>query len=549
MLHLHTHSVFSYKRSIAKVEDIVRREKELGENTFCITDYDSLTSFIKAFDYAKKNDMKFIPGCEFLFRPDPSIDKNLINEEIAELNKSLRRKKTTDEEAQTAENRIKELKTINSIECHSIVLLAKNENGLKSIINIFNNAKEVNEVFYVTKEDILNNTNGVIALSGGIKSDIIYYIRNHNDKKAIELLKEYKNVFKENYNGYEIYNFYAEIEYQEMNRNPEGILTEVESFNKLINMSKGKDEYSISNNIPSLNIPLVITNDIKYVEEKDRENYRLFVNILNNSKESIKFYKDHCHMCTEEELRNRMSGIYPKEAIEEGFKNIKYIESKCEYIKEQKANPLKDRSDELVDLCMKGWEKLRKGTEYEQASLDRLKTEFETVNGKNFSEYFIKVLNIVDLAHALEILIGPGRGSGCGSEICYLTGITHIDPLKYNLFFERFLNPERHGFPDIDLDMSTIPLNHVLKEESHKVVRLPKILEKLQIVRKLGNEINANELNDIVVLESKNDLENSLDDQEYSYFDQFDLIKTKSHGTITALEIYDLVQMGEEVEV
>lgn len=443
MLHLHTHSVYSYKKSIAKIEDICNESIRQGEKSFCITDYGSLKSFIKAFSYAAENDVKFIPGCEFLIKPNESIFSKSIDEKINFYKKEMRLKRTTNEMYAEYEKEIEKLEKINAVDNHSVILLAKNEDGFKSLVNIFNNTKEEGTeegVPLTSKETIFKNSDGIICLSGGIKSEALYWIRNNDEKRAIECLLEWKNVFKDN--------FYSEIEYQEMNRNPEGLLTEIEAFNKFIEISN------------HMNIPLVATNDVKYVKIEDRANYRLYANIMSSSKENIKFYKDHCHMPDEVELKNRMKKVYPDKDVDKAFENIKVIENLCEDIPVQKANGLTDCSDELIKLCEEGWNKLRKGTDYDEESWKRFHYELEVINSKNFSQYFIKVLTIVKLAKELGILIGPGRGSGGGSEICYLIGITHVDPLKYGLFFERFLNPERHGFPDIDIDMATIPLKN-----------------------------------------------------------------------------------------
>lgn len=482
MLHLHVHSVYSYKKSIAKIEDICDESIKQGEKSFCITDYGNLKSFIKAFSYAAKNDVKFIPGCEFSIKPEDKIYTKLINEKIAFIKKEMRLKRTTEEMYKNYEKEIKELEKINAVDSHSVILLAKNEEGFKSLVNIFNETKEEGneDGTYVTdRKTILNNSNGLICIFAGIKSEIIYWIRNGNNKKALECINIFKEAFGED--------LYGGLEYQEMNRNPIGILNEVEAFNKFIKMA---DE---------IGLPLVAMNDVKYVKKESRNDYRLYVNVMSN--ENVKFYKDHCHMADEKELKDRMKKVYPNDDVEKAFDNIKIIDSKCKDIPSQKAKGLIDCSEELTKLCEEGWEKLRKNTKYEEESRKRYLYELKVINSKNFSQYFIKVLTIVKLAKKLGILIGPARGSGGGSEICYLIGITHVDPLKYGLFFERFLNPERHGFPDIDIDMATIPLKN----------------EK--IITPIGS------------------------------FDRFEIVKTKSHGDIKAIELYSLIQEGIEIEV
>lgn len=497
MLNLHTHSVYSYKKSIANINDIALKSKKQGEKSFCITDYNCLKSFVKAFNIAAKNDMKFIPGCEFFVKPSDNYNVYYIKDRISFLQKEMRLKRTTKEMAVEFQKEIDSLEEkIDKNLCtdyHTVILLAKNNEGLKSLFEIYNHSKELNDDgdLYVENETIFNNKKGLICLTGGIRSEIIFYIRIGELEKAKEILNSYKDNFGFNKDT-NTSNFYSTLEFQNMNRNPKGILNEVDSMNILIDISREN------------NVPIVCSNDVKYVNIEDRANYRLFVNILSSS-ENVKFYKDGCYMCTEDEIVSKMSYNFPIDAINEGLDNIKIIDSLIEDIPTPKAHELKDCADELTKLCIKGWEKLRKGTEYEKESWERFHYELEIINSRNFGQYFIKVLNIVETAFDLGILVGPSRGSGGGSEVCYLTGITHLDPLRYGLFFERFLNPGRNGFPDIDIDMASSPVAFV----------------------------NSNEL-----------ISTPIGD-----FSRDDIIETKTHGNITAGNLYLLIQKGEEIEI
>lgn len=480
MLNFHTRSVYSYKKSIAKIEDIIKKSKEQGETSFCITDYGSLTSFVKAFSLASKHNMKFIPGCEFLLKPEEYVNSFSIKEKINLIEKEMRLKRTTKEMYANYEKEIQELKKIKSVEEHSIIILAKNEEGFKSLINIYNHSNLENDKFLITKEIIEANKEGLIILSGGIYSDILYYIRIGNNEKAKHLLENYKNIFGEN--------FYAQIEYQKMKKQ-KGFIDEVESYNTFIELAQ------------ELDIEFVATNSVKYVNLSDRAHYRLFENVM--SSHDVVFYQDNGHLIEEDELKSLMLKVYPEDVVLKAFENIRKIENQCEKIKEQKAEPLVNCEEELIRLCQEGWERKRKGTKYEQESKERLAYELSVINSKNFSQYFIKVITIIKLAKELGILIGPGRGSGCGSEICYLIGIIDVDPLKYNLFFERFLNPERNGFPDIDIDMSSVP-----DQTKNYKIKTP-----------------------------------------IGIFNKTDIITTKSHGDITALQLYTMIQNGDEIEV
>lgn len=438
MLHLNTHSVYSYKKSIASIDGIIKESKRQGEKSFCITDYGSLTSFVKAFAEAKKNGMKFIPGCEFLIRPDESAYRYAIDEKRAYYRKEMRLKRTTAEMYADYERKIAELDASEAVDYHSLILLAKNDIGFKNLVEIYNTEtrqnNDENEPFLASNESIWKRNEGLVALTGGLNGEILYWIRNGNEEKAENLLLKYREAFGDN--------LYAQLEYQSNKR-----LDEVNSFNKFINLAKKHG------------IPFVVTNNVLSVQKRDKAYYRLYSNVMASSR--LTFDEDRNYMIEEDELKELMYSVYPKDAVDEGFKNIRKIENEIEEMSIPKAPGLIDSSEELIKLCEDGWKKLRKGTDREEESKQRYLYELSVINGKNFSQYFIKVLNIILTAKDLGILIGPGRGSGCGSEICYLIGITAVDPLKYGLFFERFLNPDRHGFPDIDIDMASVPMGKI----------------------------------------------------------------------------------------
>lgn len=168
-----------------------------------------------------------------------------------------------------------------------------------------------------------------------------------------------------------------------------------------------------------------------------------------------------------------------------------------------KREPLPSGGDEELRSAVEdGWKRLRKGTNLENESLEQMEYELDLISRKGFSQYFLNVLEIMRAAWDLGVLSGPGRGSAAGSEVAYLLGITRVDPIKYHLSFSRFLSEGRTNFPDIDCDFSS-----VLVRERTKVLLL-------------GRE-----------------------------YDETDLVQTKSHGELTAREVYDLVCAGESVEV
>ena len=442
MLNLHVNSVYSYKKAIAKIEQIAEKSLIQNETSFCITDIGSVTSFAKAFLFAKNKNMKFIPGIELEIKPIDKYNKIWVKNRINFLNKEKNLKRTTEEMYKEYEKELTQLNKTQTLDSHSLILLAYNYEGLKNIINLFSNQEQIEDgIFQSTNDLVEKHKEGIIVLSGSINSEVLFYIRNKEFDKARNLLEYFKNVFKNN--------FYAQLEYHSFNltesEEESGILTEVEAYNKFIDICN------------DLNIEFVVTNHCRYIEEKDRRNYCLFKNIYNDEIEEFNYKNNHFR--DEKDLLEEMLKVYDNKAVLSGFENIKKIENQCEKIEFPLAPSLVDCNEELERMCKEGWNKLRKGTDKEQESKERYLYELSVIKEKNFSQYFIKVKNIVDTAHNLGIIVGPGRGSGCGSELCYLLGITKVDPLEYTLFFERFLNPDRHGYPDVDLDLSSIPLS------------------------------------------------------------------------------------------
>lgn len=278
----------------------------------------------------------------------------------------------------------------------------------------------------------------------------MYYARIQDFEQAKENLQSLKEIFGDNL--YFLLEKHEVFESGDEELEMVGFLSEQEAMNHLINIAK------------DLDIKIIASNNSLYARESDRINYRLFRNSFGEFTgpfTDFGFSTDNHHICTEDELKERLENSYGKEIAEESFNNLKGLEKfllNCN-VQFPDAPNLIDNSQELWKLCEEGFNKIRKGTKYEEESDKRWKYEFEVINGKNFTQYFIKVYNICKVAKELGILVGPGRGSGAGSEICYLVGITQVDPLRYGLYFERFLNPSRNGFPDIDLDLATVPIS------------------------------------------------------------------------------------------
>lgn len=420
MLHLHCHSVYSYKLALSDVDAIAKYAKENGQKSFCVTDIDSMTSFIKGASVAESMGLKFIQGMDVSVEPDESVSYTLIQNRIQTINKEMGLKRTTEEMAIEYEKEREELLSVDSVECFRVVLLAANFDGLIHMIHIYNQMKELGSYSVTTFDQIVELNDGMILLEGGHASKLRYLVEHDDFDAAMKHGKMLKEAFGDR--------MFIQLEWD----TPLGM---VEIADKL-------------------GVRLVATNDCRHVGKEERLDYRLFRNMF--SPKLIESFRDHEHMITEDEFHEL---INPEVAdrLDEALENIKVIDDMCDDVGLPKAESLKDLSKELTELCEEGWERLRKGTEEEQESRERFEYELSVINGKNFSQYFLKTLNIIKVAYELGVMCGPARGSGGGCEVCFLIGITKIDPLKYGLYFERFLNPGRPGYPDIDIDFTGRP--------------------------------------------------------------------------------------------
>ena len=421
----HMHSQYSYKDALPTPKMIAQKYKELGLNAFCITDHGNLNSFIDAYAVAKELDMQFIPGCEFYLQP---FDENWA------LNKTNNKTISVDE------SRL--------VKYHHITAIAKNQNGLKSLVELYNDANEHYGKRLVTLQDILSKQ-GLIVLSGCVAGQAIYYILTGKTDKAQEVLEQCRGALGDD--------FYIELQFHNLREFGQNWGTnEVDVYNTLIELAK------------KLQIKMAVTNDSHYVNESDRHHHNLYKAIhlnksfdYNENKLPQAYDGENYHILTEDEIRKSLTNyqLAPNE-IDEIIVNTVEIRNKCENTEFMCGKPLSNKTEELTALIKQGWERLRKDTPYAEESEKRWQYELSVVKEKNFTEYFINVYNIVNKAKEIGLVTGPGRGSGAGSEINYLLGITSVDPLKYGLIFERFLNPSRNGYPDIDVDFQHFVPEH-----------------------------------------------------------------------------------------
>ena len=398
-VHLHVHSEFSLLDGANRIKDIPVRAKELGMKSIAITDHGVMYGVIDFYKACKKEGIKPIIGCEVYVAPRSRFDKEgQIDKEYSHL-----------------------------------ILLAKDNQGYKNLSKLVS-IGFVDGYYYKPRIDleVLEKYHeGLIALSACLAGSVNQAILAGNMEKATSIAKWFQDVFQEDY-------------YLELQNN--GIREQVLVNQKLVEISK------------KLNIPLVATNDAHYLKKGDAYNHEILLCIQTGKKISdedrMRFDTDELYIKSPEEMADYFSNI--PEAIENTVK----IADKCNVEFEFGHTILPNYDvpkeypthfDYLKKLCDDGIKK-RYGDNPSKEILDRVEYELSVINKMGYVDYFLIVWDFIHYAKENGIPVGPGRGSGAGSIVAYAIEITDIDPIKYNLLFERFLNPERISMPDFDVD-------------------------------------------------------------------------------------------------
>lgn len=398
---LHAHDTYgSIGDSILYIKDYVQKAKELGIKSLAITNHGSLSTFVEFYETCIENDIKPIIGCEFYYVKDISIrDKN--------------------------EKR------------NHLILLAKNNKGLHNLIQLHNEATD--KGFYYRPRidfDLLTKYHdGIICLTACVAGHIPRLILSGQDKTAdVEILK-FKKLFQDD--------FYLEIQpgsFEEQKTVNAGLIRRAEEFH----------------------IPFVITNDIHYLNKDDWKIHDFHVKDARKmSLEDQLVYPDTCYyFMSYDELKeiSIQTIIKAESIINTALANTVAIADKVNVtLSEEKFMPCFDKNiDEhqlVTTLCYNKLAILSSKLVDPSAYMSRLEYELDVIHTLGFDGYFLIVKDIVDFCDKNKIGRGPGRGSACGSLVAFLLNITKIDPIQYELMFERFLSKSRKSDPDIDLDI------------------------------------------------------------------------------------------------
>ena len=411
--HLHVHTHYSLLDGLAKIDDILDRAKELGMESLAITDHGVLYGAIEFFIKAKERGIKPIIGCEMYVTPNDLHSKNPD---------SLDRKR------------------------HHLILLAKNEKGYKNLMKLISIAHL--EGFYykprIDRPTLRKYAEGLIALSACAEGEIPANAIMGELAKAEQLALEYQDIFGPG-------NFYLELQHHPKFPNQKI------ANDALIKISK------------KLGIPLVATNDIHYVKKDDNSIQDILLCIQTNRKvgetDRMNMMDFELYLKSPEEMAEHFSDV------PEAIANTQEIVNKCnmEIRLGETQLPHFDVPEGFTDksylrhLCEKGLIKRFGDAKITEEQSQRMEYELDIIEKTGYASYFLIVQDFVNWAKDQGIVVGPGRGSAAGSFVSYLTGITNIDPIKYDLLFERFLNPERVSMPDVDMDFADDRRDEVLE--------------------------------------------------------------------------------------
>ncbi len=400
-VHLHLHTEYSLLDGACRIERLLDRAKELGQTAMAITDHGNMYGVVDFYKAAKKRGIKPIIGCEVY------VAKRSRHDKVHELD---------------GENR-------------HLVLLCENETGYKNLIAMV--SQGFIEGFYnrprVDLELLRERHEGLIALSACLAGEIPRALAQNNYPLAKEAALRYQEIF-----GKE--NFFLELQ-------DHGLEAQSYVNQNLLRLSR------------ETGIPLVLTNDCHYILPEDSKMHRVLICIQTGKtvedESALEFGSEEFYVKSEEEMR----ALFPD--FPEAADNTEKIARRCQVDFEFRKTKLprfdipggvKNR-DFFVQLCEEGL-KARYEDKVSESLKQRLDYEIRVIDEMGYVNYYLIVWDFVRYARSVGIPVGPGRGSGVGSLAAYCLGITNVDPIRYGLIFERFLNPERVSMPDFDIDFS-----------------------------------------------------------------------------------------------
>ena len=406
-VHLHVHTQYSLLDGTIRLDDLFQKAKEYQMPAVAMTDHGNLYGAIDFYKHAYQYGIKPIIGCELYVAPKSRFDKTGYG--IGET-------------------------------AHHLIVLVRNMQGYRNLMKL-STAGFLDGFYYrprVDKEILKQYHEGLIGLSACLHGEIAAHLLRGNSEEADRTAEQYRTVFGEG-------NYFIEI--------MENGLPEQKKANQgLIELSR------------RLGLPLVATNDCHYLKQEDAEAHEVLLCIQTGKtiedSDRMRFGTDQFYFRSPDEMKRLFS--YCPEAIE----NTVQIAEKCNltlefgkfFLPNFEINPDETLDERLKKAAREGLAMILpnilrgENGKLREVYEKRLQQELEMIRSMGFAGYFLIVADFIDYARKKNIPVGPGRGSAAGSLVAYAIGITSIDPIRYNLFFERFLNPDRISMPDIDTD-------------------------------------------------------------------------------------------------
>jgi DNA polymerase-3 subunit alpha len=398
-VHLHVHTEYSLLDGSARIKKLAKRVKELGMDSIAITDHGVMFGVVEFYKACKEEGIKPIIGCEIYIAP-----------------RGLHRK----EEKIDAAN-------------YHLILLAKSNEGYQNLMKIASTAY-IDGFYYKPRADyelLRTYSKDIIALSACLGGEVQQYLLNDDYEGAKNKALMYNEIFGQG-------NFYLELQ-------DHGMEEQRKVAQGLIKLSQ------------ETGIPLVATNDVHYINREDANAHEVLVCIQTgktiDDPDKLEFQSDEFYLKSPEEMQEIF--YYAPSALENTVKiaeqcNVEFEFNKTKLPKFETPDGISSK-EYLRKLCFEGLYE-RYGKEPSKEVIDRLEYELSVIEQMGYVDYFLIVWDFIRFARENGIPTGPGRGSCAGSIVAYTLGITKIDPIKYSLLFERFLNPERISMPDIDSD-------------------------------------------------------------------------------------------------
>ncbi len=395
-VHLHLHTQYSLLDGACMIDRLLDRVKEMGQTSCAITDHGAMYGVVEFYQAAQKRGIHPVIGCEVYVCPDMD-DRTSAARDYSHL-----------------------------------ILLCENQTGYENLMKLSSEGF-VRGFYYKPRVDyklLRAHREGLIAMSACLSGDLPKLLLDGREDEARKMALEYQDIFGAG-------NFFIELQ-------DHGIPEQKQVLPRLVKLAR------------QLDLPLTVTNDCHYIDRNDAEAQEVLMAIQTgktlSDENRMRMTTDELFVKSEAEMREK----FPQ--FDDAFENTVKISERCQvefdFSKRHLPSfPLEDGQDAdalLTRLCREGLE-ARYGAGRKDADA-RLEYELGVIRSMGFVDYFLIVWDFIKYARDNGILVGPGRGSGAGSIVAYSLGITSVDPLKYNLLFERFLNPERISMPDLDID-------------------------------------------------------------------------------------------------